>query len=61
MKKLEISQMENLQGSGPCATRFYGFATGLFVGSLFGGPVAAMAGGTAASLIMLASVACGNS
>jgi hypothetical protein len=60
MKKLELNQMENLEGGNDCHDRVYGWAVGVFVGSLFGGPVSAMIGGTVASLVMLGSVACGG-
>ena len=60
MKKLEVNQMENLEGGNDCHDRVYGWATGIVVASLFGGPATALLGGTVASLVFLGSVACGG-
>ena len=52
--------MENLEGGNDCHDRVYGWATGIVVASLFGGPATALLGGTVASLVFLGSVACGG-
>jgi hypothetical protein len=60
MKKLELNQMENLEGGNDCQDRVLGAAAGIITGSAFGGPVSLMVGLTFGTILALGSVACGR-
>jgi hypothetical protein len=61
MKKLELNQMENLEGGmNDCQDRILGAAAGIITGSAFGGPVSFMVGLTIGSIVAVGSVACGR-
>lgn len=58
--RLTLEEMENVMAGSACHDRVYGWASGVFVASLFGGPMSAIVGGTIASVVMLGAVACGG-